>query len=765
MVAVPQRVDMAVGQGWSLIPCRADKRPYFSWKEFQSRKPTPKEIECWQSELNPPAWAVVTGGISGVCVIDFDGAAGRQTCESLNLRPHVRTGNGGYHLYVKAPSWATPTVNGKSKQQLGKQFPGLDFRGTGGYAVFDGKNESGAYGWLRPMQPDPLDSVPENLRAALGLLHPPEETVPQKPAAANGRPTPSNPSEPRRVSTERLVSRALESSGTGRNDAGFWLASQLRDNGYGQSEAEAVLLDYQRRVPPANTKGQPEPYTRDEALASVQEAYKRTPREPWTAPRARPAPARSGVPAATRRRPADNSSSGPPIDPTDFSRTDLGNSEYLAARCADRLRYCPPWKRWLTWDGTRWAIDNSGAVYREAGNAVRALYRAAEKIEDPARRQAIATWAVRCESRARLEAMVSLSQSQSALVIQPDQLDTDPWVLNLENGTVDLRTGSLRPHRRNDLITKVCPVQFDSSARAATFQKFLGRIMQDKRDLVHYLQRWAGYCLTGSVKEQTLNIWHGTGANGKSTLQNCLLEMLGDYAVTTPSETLMARANQSSIPNDIARLKGVRFTAAFETGTNSRLNEGMVKQATGGDRLSARFLHCEFFEFTPEFKIVLSSNHKPRIVGTDHGIWRRVNMIPFDVTIPEPERDKDLPDKLRDELPGVFNWALAGCLEWQRTGLDPPREVRAATADYRGEQDVLGVFIAERCELNGNSSASASAIYGSYKNWAEATGERPISRRMLGVLLKERGLESRRSGLNGSYEWHGVAVREVQLVQ
>ena len=282
VTAVPQRVDMAVSRGWSVIPCRADKRPYFAWKEFQSRKPTPKETERWQSELNPPAWAVVTGGISGVCVIDFDGAAGRQTCECLNLKPHVRTGNGGYHLYVKAPSWATPTVNGKSKQQLGTRFPGLDFRGTGGYAVFDGCNEQGNYGWLRPMQPDPLDSVPENLRAALGLLHPPEETVPSKPPATNGRPNPPNPSEPRRVSTERLVSRALENSGAGRNDAGFWLAGQLRDNGYVQSEAETALLDYQRHVPPANTKGQWEPYRRDEALASVREAYKRTPRDPWT---------------------------------------------------------------------------------------------------------------------------------------------------------------------------------------------------------------------------------------------------------------------------------------------------------------------------------------------------------------------------------------------------------------------------------------------------------------------------------------------------
>ena len=183
-------------------------------------------------------------------------------------------------------------------------------------------------------------------------------------------------------------------------------------------------------------------------------------------------------------------------------------------------------------------------------------------------------------------------------------------------------------------------------------------------------------------------VWHGLGANGKSTLQNCLLELLGDYGATTPSETLMARHGSPSTPNDVARLQGVRLAAAFETGTSSRLNEGLVKQATGGDRLSARFLYAEWFEFVPAFKIVLSCNHRPRIVGTDNGIWRRVHMVPFNEMIPEPERDKELPEKLRAELPGVFNWALAGCLKWRKRGLDPPPEVKTATENYRQEMDL-----------------------------------------------------------------------------
>ena len=276
------------------------KRPFTQWKPFQTRKPGKDEIQAWQSEYDPPAWAVITGAISGICVVDFDGETGRKTCEHLGLKPHVQTPSGGYHVYIESPSWTTSTVNGKSKAALGRRSPGLDFRRSRGYALFDGSTEKDPYGWPRPMKPDPLDTLPTDLQEVLGLLHPPEETVSQKTATANDRPNPPNPSGPARVSAERLINQALDHSGSGRNNAGFDLAAQLRDNGYSQSEAEAVLLDYQRRVPPANTKGQREAYTRDEALASLREAYRRPAREPWTAPRARPVPANSGVVAAAQ---------------------------------------------------------------------------------------------------------------------------------------------------------------------------------------------------------------------------------------------------------------------------------------------------------------------------------------------------------------------------------------------------------------------------------------------------------------------------------
>ena len=321
-------------------------------------------------------------------------------------------------------------------------------------------------------------------------------------------------------------------------------------------------------------------------------------------------------------------------DPDTFQRTDLGNAEYLAERCRDELRYCHPWKKWLAWDDRRWAVDTSGAVYRKAAETVRSFYQCAAGLQDEDKRQKLASWGLKCESRAKLESMIALAQNQAALIIQPEELDSDPWLFCVQNGVLDLRTGQLRQHTR---------------------ERFLDRITRGSAPLLGYLQRFAGYCLTGNTQEQIMAVWHGLGANGKSTLQDCLLELLGDYGVTTPSETLMARHGSPAIPNDVARLQGIRLAAAFETGTNSRLNEGFIKQATGGDRLSARFLHAEFFEFNPQFKIILSCNHKPRIIGTDNGIWRRVHMVPFDVTIPEPERDKELPEKLQTELPGVLN--------------------------------------------------------------------------------------------------------------
>jgi len=504
-----------------------------------------------------------------------------------------------------------------------------------------GRNEKGPYEWLRDSEPHSLAVLPDDLRDYLGLLHPPAPPEGTAPRRANGAGRNDG-----RVSLDLLVRRSLDdvSRGAGRNDAGFSLALQCRDNGYGAGETGTALRSFRSQAPSTNAKGQSEPYSDAEIRAAVDQAFSRGPRDPWQSRR----------PAKVTTKGTEGAAADSADLIADLRFSDLGNASLLVQAFGDDLRYVPQWRSWHAWDGKRWPRDEGGAVYRRAADAVRLIYDGAARCDDHDRRAALAKWALACENRGRLENMVALAQHDPAIITRPETFDADPWLLNVENGTLDLRTGKLREHRRADLISKLAAVRFDPEAKAPTFMAFLRRVFDGNQRLIGYVQKLCGYCLTGSTKEQVVSVWHGAGANGKSTAQNIVLRLLGEYGATTPSETLMVHRG-TTIPNDIARLAGVRFAAAFETGESSRLNEGLVKQATGGDRLTARFLHAEFFEFVPQFKIVLSCNHKPRITGGDHGIWRRVHLVPFEVTIPEAERDRNLPEKLEAELPGVLN--------------------------------------------------------------------------------------------------------------
>ena len=394
---IPDLVARALSLGWSVIPCRADKRPCLAWKQFQSRTPTPKEIQSWHSRYNPSAWAVITGAVSGVVVLDFDGEAGDRTRTDLKLTPHVKTGSGGSHVYVDHPGWGTKTVNGRGKTILGEQFPGLDIRGDGGYAVFFGQNESGTYQWVREMRPDPLETLPNNVRNLLGLLHPPE--------------------------------------------------------------------------------------------------------------------------------------------------------------------------------------------------------------------------------------------------------------------------------------------------------------------------------------------------------------------------TLLAKRHDG-IPNDLARLKGARFVAAVETEEGKQLAESRIKQMAGGDTISARFMRGEWFDFRPEFKVFLATNHKPQIKGTDHAIWRRIRLVPFTVRIPPDKQDKHLGEKLLEELPGVLNFAVQGCLDWQRDGLRPPDEVTRATAEYRNENDQVGRFIAECCITGEHCQCKARPLYQEYRRWATEVGEDLLTETAFARRLAERGFDKKRTTAGNSYLGIGLVPRE-----
>ena len=284
--------------------------------------------------------------------------------------------------------------------------------------------------------------------------------------------------------------------------------------------------------------------------------------------------------------------------------------------------------------------------------------------------------------------------------------------------------------------------------------------MAGNADLIEFLQRAIGYSLTGDTSERAFLILHGAGRNGKSTLLETVRAVLGpDYADRTRTETLLAK-KEGEIPNDVAKLRGLRFVTASEADEGRRLAEATIKDLTGGDAISARFMRAEWFSFLPQFKLWLGTNHRPVIRGTDNAVWDRIRLVPFDVRIPEAEQDKHLRDKLLAEAPGILAWAVEGCRSWRQDGLGAPREVREATAGYRGEMDVLGAFLDDCCIVDPNAHAAAKDLYAAYTRWCDENGERSLSQKAVGQRLAERGFDAVRMGKSRSRYWVGVGVRD-----
>jgi putative DNA primase/helicase len=441
--------------------------------------------------------------------------------------------------------------------------------------------------------------------------------------------------------------------------------------------------------------------------------------------------------------------------------TQYGNAERLARQHGDSVRYLQKWNRWLEWDGTRWVADETGAIVRRAKATARSISREAAQAHSETDRDAIRSWAKASESKGHIMAMIEMARSEKGIPLSPDELDRDPWAFNCLNGTLDLRSGELRPHQREDLISKLAPVRYDSHATCPTWDAFLDRIMAGNQNLVEYLQRVLGYCLTGKVGEQALFFGYGTGANGKSTLLRVFLDLMGDYGKQGAPELLIAKG-QGDHPTAIADLRGARLVSLIEVEEGKRFAEVLVKWLTGDDRIKARFMFQDFFEFEPTHKIFLAANHKPTIRGTDHAIWRRICLIPFAVTIPEQEQDKQLTEKLRAEFPGILRWAVQGCLAWQGrlegAGLNPPEEVRAAREEYRHDMDVIQQFIDECCVLRPNSRTGSGKLHEAYRKWAERNGDKDIlSNKAFTARLTGRGLEMKRR--NTGTVWQGITLR------
>jgi putative DNA primase/helicase len=420
-------------------------------------------------------------------------------------------------------------------------------------------------------------------------------------------------------------------------------------------------------------------------------------------------------------------------------RTDLGNAERFVARHGENVRFVPAWGAWLLWDGRRWARDETLEVVRLAKETVRAIYVEASALETKADRKEMVAHAMRSESDGKIRAMLALAKAEPGVAITTAQLDNEPWLLACASGTIDLRTGAIREHRRADLITKLVPAAYDSEAPCERWERFLFQVLAGNHDTIAFVQRAVGYSLTGLTSARALFFLYGSGANGKSTFLEILRALLSGYAAQADFTSFLERKGDGP-RNDIARLFGARVVTSSEVGEGKRLNESLVKTLTGDETITARFLHAEFFEFRPAFKLWLAANHRPTIRGTDNAIWDRIRLIPFTVAIPELERDPGLRDALVAELPGILAWAVAGAVLWHRNGLGPPAVVRDATDSYRRDSDTLGAFLEDCCELNALWDEPASALYAEYAKWCTAGGEYQITQSLFGRALEERGI-------------------------
>jgi putative DNA primase/helicase len=438
-----------------------------------------------------------------------------------------------------------------------------------------------------------------------------------------------------------------------------------------------------------------------------------------------------------------------------MGRTDVANGRRLVVDHGPDIRFLHPRRKWLVFDGRRWREDDTGEIPRRAKQTVQKILAEAAAEPDEEVRSKLVAWQMTSEFEKRLKALVFVAESEPGIPVRVSDLDSDPQLFNCQNGTLDLRSGVLREHYRGDLITKISPIVYRADAECPHWLAFLNRIMYENPTLISFLRRIAGYSLTGETREHAFFLLYGTGANGKTTLLETLRHVWGDYAMTAEFSSFIT-SRSSGIRNDLARLAGARFVSAAEAQSNRYLAEEVVKQITGGDMITARFLYSEHFEFRPQFKLFLATNHKPGIRATDLAMWRRIHLVPFEVTIPTEEQDKQLLEKLRQEGAGILNWALEGLADWRQGGLAPPDMVTQATSEYRSQQDVMQQFIDERCVLDPGAEAAASELYEAYRVWCEASGERPICKRDFGLELKARGLQETRNAVRRG--WAGIRL-------
>lgn len=678
-------INYYIDEGRKIFPCKVNEKKPIIAGGFKNASSDPDQIKTWWENHPDANIGLVTGKDANLVVIDVDVKDNAGGIKSLK---QLENNYGQFDtLMVHSPSggihyYFEYPQGNYDIRSTTGLRPGIDVRANGGYIIAPGSTIDGI-----PYQFDDKDKeiaeLPDEL---LKILI-------------------TKSIKPKSISRNQVYHASQQNSLIGikkgyRDVTIYKHSCVLRKNDVPYDVAESQVLTIAHNCIP--------PFPDNEAIKCLRSAFRS-------------------------------------FKPKPKNPTDVGNAERLIAVYGDDIRYVYEYRRWIHWDDNIWATDENGHMSRLAKQVAKSIFGEAANESDEKLQKKLFTHAFASESIKRLTSMIDVSTTETGITISQSNLDDDKYLLGVKNGVVDLRTGKLLPSTKSQMITKRANVAFDEDAQCPVWENALSQMMANDKDVVEYLQRSVGYSLTGDTREHLLFFLHGFGENGKSVFINIIQKLLNDYAAQTPVATIMKKA-KGSIPNDIARLKGARFVSTTETEEDSHISDAEIKHMTGGDIVTARYLHKEFFEFKPNFKLWISGNYKP-ILGEDHGIWRRVILVPFEVTFDAKTRDDQLEDKLTNELPGILNWAIKGCLNWQNQSLkvNPPTKIANATNEYKTDNDRINSWTYVCCDKDQSFSAKSSELYESFRNWATSNGETGMSHRTFSQKMVERRYTKKRT--------------------
>lgn len=793
-------------RGWPVFPCDpATKRPIIGAETGPDGSKIPgsgwlrkattdqERIAAWWTKWPKAMIGIPCGRAIGAFVVDIDAGVDKNTGEVFEVGPlkaalekkmgcalpqtlTVQTPRGGLHLYFQLPD---DMKVGNRTALLG---PGsrIDIRGEGGYVIgaHSVRDDGEVYRFLDRRDPVP---APAPLKKEI------------ESSTSNTLATPTTVDEKMRryalAALDGEVRRVEQAASGTRNDAlntaalrlGQMVAAGLMSEGTVRaaliSAAEVCQLvandglgSVEATIESGLRKGKSQP----RVLAGIGKVERRSP--PVSGVRQPPAAITTAVGPSHSSSQVSVDEAKPDHASTAFlAMTDLGNAERLYARYKKRLRFCSS-QGWVRWDDARWNekdavhfvksaekrtvrdIQSEAKAVCESGlqdqGGLDSVYERKRDNSIVLYSDKLAAWGRLSETKGRIDALSRLAEDN--FLVRIEQLDADPFKINVRNGTLTVdrtcRDGdviSFGPHNPDDLITKVVPVDYDPDAICPVYDRFLSEI-QPEATMRRFLHQWGGYSLTGDTSEQKLAFFYGKGGNGKSVLVDAWSYVAGDYGETVPIETFLDSKRPKSggqATPELAILPGKRMLRTSEPERGSRLAEALIKLTTGGEQIQARHLNRDFFKFYPQFKLTMSGNYRPQIAGTDDGIWRRVRLVPFGVSIPKEQRDTTLPEKLRQEASGILNRLLDGLRDWCENGLIEPEEVIKATAQYKADSDPLGRWLSVCVAADADGRVQSSVAYALFHAWCTASGEKVWTHKGFTMAMKERGYETHLSSV------------------